>query len=114
MRLCLSRLQQQPFIQDQYDWIGIFAQDLLVRPISTCKVEFQEHVRKTNILRPVALLAGFHTKGTGQVGLAAAGRSGYEQVPVLRNIFTGGETLNQSPIELSPGCIVDVGNECLW
>lgn len=32
---------------------------------------------------------------------------------MLRNIFTGGESLDQFPVEFSPGCIVDVGNERL-
>jgi hypothetical protein len=102
--LCLSRLQQQPFIQDQNDRIGILAQNLLVRPIGTCKIEFQEHVRKANILRPVALFTGFHTKGAGQIGLAAAGRSGDEQIPMLCNIFTSGKSLDQIPVELPSGC----------
>lgn len=113
MLLSLSRLQKQPFIQDQNNRIGILGQNFLVRPIGARKFKFKEQIRKSDILCPVTLLAGFHTKGACQVCLAAAGRSGDKQIPVLCNILTGGEPLDQLSIELPPGCIIDVSDESL-
>ena len=49
------------------------------------------------------MLAGFHAKGTGHVGLSTAGRTCNEDVPVFCDIFTGCQTADQGFIQLSPG-----------
>ena len=63
MLLCLRRFQQEPFIIDEENRVGVLGLNLLVSAICPCQVEFEEHIRQTHILCLVALLACFHAEG---------------------------------------------------
>lgn len=49
------------------------------------------------------LFAGSHTESGGHVGLPAPGSTRDEQVPVLRDVLTGCETLDQTAVKLPVG-----------
>lgn len=114
MLFCFRWLQQEPFINDEEGWVGILGLNFLVGVVRPSHVEFKEYIRQANVLCLVALLAGFHTKGTGHVCFATPGSAGNEQVPVLSNIFTGCQPLNQASVELPSGSIVDIRDVSFW
>ena len=113
MLLGFSWFQQEPFINDQQDRVGIFPLDFLVCAIVTCYLQFQEQIRKPYILRFVTLLACFHPERTCQIGLAAPGCACDKEIPVLCDIFTCCEPLDQCPVQLAAGSIVDITNVCV-
>ena len=106
--------QQEPFINDQQDRVGIFPLDLLVCAIVTCHFQLQEQIRKPNIFRFVTLLAGFHPECTCQIGLAAPGCACDKEISVLRDIFTCCKPLDQCTVQLAAGSIIDITNVCIW
>lgn len=55
------RLQQEPFINDEQDGVGILGLNLLVGAICTRQIKLQEHIGQAHILCFIALFAGFHT-----------------------------------------------------
>ncbi len=94
--------QQEPFIDDQQDRVGIFPLDFLVCAIVTCHLQFQEQIRKPDIFRFVTLLTCFHPERTGQISLSTSGSPGDKEIPVLCDIFTGCKPLNQRTVQLAP------------
>ena len=113
MLLGFGGLQQEPFIDDQQNRVGIFPLDLLVCAIITCHLQFQKQIWKSDIFRLVTLLAGFHPECTGQIGLPTPGSTGDKEVPVLCDIFTGCKPFDQRTVQLAPGSIVDIANVCV-
>ena len=108
-----GRFQQEPFINDQQNRIGIFPLDFLVCAIVTCHLQFQEQIRKPYILRFVTLPACFHPERTCQIGLAAPGCACDKEIPVLCDVFTCCESLDQFSIQLASGSIVNVADVCV-
>src|SRR5699024_5076399 len=80
----------------------------------TCHLQFQEQIRKPNVFCFVTLLAGFHTKCTRQIGFAAPGCACDKEIPVLCDVFTCCESLDQFSIQLASGGIVNVADICVW
>ena len=113
MLFCFRRFQQEPFINDEQDWISVLCLNLLVGAVCTRQIELQEHVRQTHILCLVALFAGFHAESTCHVGLSASSCAGDEQVPMFRDVLTGRQMLDEAAVEFSPGSVVDIGNVSL-
>ena len=67
-------LQQEPFINNEQDGVGIFGLNLLVGAICTRQLKLQEHVGQAHILCFVTLFAGFHAEGAGHIGLTVRGK----------------------------------------
>ena len=103
----LRRLQQQPFVNNEQNWIGVLRQNLSEIILTTGNLQIQQKIRKPDILRLEPLLAGFHSQSAGHIGLAAAGCPGDEYVPVFGNVFAGGQAFNQRPVQLAAGGIVN-------
>ena len=104
------RLQQKPFINDQQDRVGIFRLNFFVCAVITCQLQLKKQIWKPDIFRLVTLLAGFHPKCTGQIGLPTPGSSGDKEVPVFCDIFTGCKPFNQRSVQLASGSIIDISN----
>ena len=80
-----SWFQQEPFINDQQDRVGIFPLDFLVCAIVTCHLQFQEQIRKPYILRFVTLPALSNTIITVLILNLAKVMNMFESVFVLYN-----------------------------
>ena len=113
MLLCLCRLQQEPFINDEKNGVGVLCLNSLVGAICTCQIKLKKHIRQANVLRFVSLLAGFHTESAGHVGFAAPGSPSDEQVPMLRDVFASCQSFDQAAVEFPARSIVDVSNVSL-
>ena len=114
MLLCFCRLQEEPFVNDEENRVGILGLNLLVSAVGTGHIEFKEHIRQADVLRFVALFIGLHAKGAGHVDLATSGSPSDEQVPMLCDILTACQPLDQVPVEFPAGGVVDAGNVSLW
>lgn len=95
-RLC--RFQQEPFINDEKDGVGILSLNLLVSAIATSYIKLEEHIRQANVLCPIALFTGFHAKCTGHVSLTASGGPCNEKVPMLGDILADCQSFNQAAV----------------
>lgn len=108
-----GRLQQEPFIDDQQNWIGIFPLDFLICAVIMCHLQIKEQIRESDISCLVVLLTCFYSERTGQVGLSAPGCTGDKKIPVFCDIFTDCKPFNQGTVQLAPGSIVNVANVCI-
>src|SRR5665647_621938 len=63
---------------------------------------------RDSILNCVKLFAGFHTKGTGQIGFTRTGGTKYYDVMLVRYVVTGSKSMDFCFIQLSTGAVVDV------
>lgn len=66
--------------------VRIFGLYFLVSPIVTSHLQFKEKVRRTDILCLIALLASLYFEHIGQIGLATAGNTSDEDIPVICDV----------------------------
>ena len=110
MLLHLRGLQQEPFVQDQESWVCVFHERFSVVVLRSGNLQIQQKIREPDVFGLKALLAGFHAQGAGHISLSASCSAGNEDVPVLRNVFAGRQSLNHRPVQLPAGGVVNVGN----
>lgn len=109
----LRGLQKEPFVQDQQSGVSVLHQNLPVVVLRPGNLQIQKQIWEPDVLGLETLLTGFHAQRAGHISLAAASGTGNEDVPVLRNAFAGCQPLNQRPVQLPAGGVVNGGNMCL-
>ena len=109
----LGKLKEKPFIQDQQCRVGVLLQYISESACVFGRFEVDEQIRHSDVLHSVIVFAGFHSEGTGHVGLSTAGRAGDKDVPVLCDVLTGRQPLNERSVQLAVVPIIDIGNRSI-
>lgn len=86
----------------------LFSLHLFICSVIAGHLQFQKMLRETDVFGFKALFACFHAKGTSHISFAAVGRTCEKDIPMLRDILTDCKTLDQHPVQLAIGCIVDI------
>lgn len=76
--------------------------------ICPCCLQINKQIMKTDILGIEILLTSLHTKGAGHVSFTTACSAGNKKIPVFRDIFASGKSVNQIFVQLASGSIVDI------
>ena len=105
----LGKLKEKPFIQDQQCRVGVLLQYISESACVFGRFEVDEQIRHSDVLHSVIVFAGFHSEGTGHVGLSTSGRAGDKDVPVLCDVLTGCQPLNERSVQLAVVPIIDNG-----
>lgn len=105
---------KQPFVDDQESWIRVLLECLSKGIGSYKRHQFYELVREPDESDLVIMHTCCQAKSTGQISLATAGRTNNENIAILRDVLAGGKPIDQIPVELTAGAIVDAGYCSIW
>ena len=105
----IVKRREQPFIDDQQPWIRVLLDRLSKGICAYKRHQFYEQIRESDESDFVIMHTRCQTKSTGQICLAAAGSSNNENIAIFRDVLTGGKPIDQVPVELTAGSIVDAG-----
>jgi len=100
--------EEAPIVEDQEVCFGEGGEEPAITAIPLGDVEFWEETWQTDILCGVAFTAGLLSEGAGEVGFAAAGGAGDDEVMVLRDKGASGELCHEGFIETSWMAVIDV------
>jgi hypothetical protein len=106
--LFIVECEEAPVVEDEEVGLGKGGKEPAISAIAFGDVKFWEKPWQADVLGGVALPAGLMSEGAGEVGFAASGRAGDDEVMVLWDKGAGGELCHEGFVESSGMAVINV------